>query len=385
MKSSFSIIYPAIILISLLGFNDNSFSWSLIDIFDNRSVRDNKIEKNSETSTRTDYTFFIPPLSNKTLFEAINDLSICRRDDVRKFIYQYMTKGRRFLIGAIRRSILYHDIIAKIFNNNKNIPKDISLLPLLESGFNPYAVSRSNAVGLWQFLRMTSTLLGLKTDIWVDERRDIEKSTIAAIRHLKNLYKNFKSWELALAAYNGGAGHVKRAMQRSRAGDLWELIKSGVLKKETEEYVPRMAALLVIYKNQQLFNIKDEIFPSSIAETENIVLKYPVNINDVLRLSGVPISTIKRYNPELKRNRTPPYYLNYSIRLPVDAKERLKSNRKKLYKFKFSRVKRHTVKKGECIIKIARRYKTKAKMIIILNDIKKPSLIRPGQRLYIPI
>ena len=385
MKSSFSIIYPAIILISLLGFNDNSFSWSLIDIFDNRSVSDVRIEKDSETSTRTDYTFFIPPLRDKPLFEAINDLSICRRDDVRKFVYQYMTKGRRFLKGAIRRSKLYHEIIAKIFNNYKTIPKDISLLPLLESGFNPYAVSRSNAVGLWQFLRMTSTSLGLKTDIWVDERRDIEKSTIAAIRHLNNLYKSFKSWELALAAYNGGAGHVKRAMQRSRAGNLWELIKSGVLKKETEEYVPRMAALLVIYKNQQLFNIKDEIFPSSIAETENIVLKYPVNINDVLRLSGVPISTIKRYNPELKRNRTPPYYLNYSIRLPVDAKERLKSNRKKLYKFKFSRVKRHTVKKGECIIKIARRYKTKAKMIIILNDIKKPSLIRPGQRLYIPI
>ena len=385
MKSRFSIIiYPAIIVVSILGLNENSFCWSLIDIFQNQSVEKEIIEK-VERPSETDTAFIIPSLMDKTFFEAIDDLSICRRDDVRRFLYQYLTRGRKFLKGAIRRSKLYHNIITDIFNKNQTMPKDISLLPLLESGFNPYAVSRSNAVGLWQFLRMTSSSLGLKTDKWVDERRDIEKSTAAAIRHLNNMYKIFKSWELALAAYNGGAGHVKRAMRKSGARDLWELIKSGTLKKETEEYVPRMAALLIIYKNQELFNIQDIIYPSEIEETENIVLQFPVNISDILRLSGVPISTIRRYNPELKRNKTPPYYMKYTIRLPVDAKKRLNRNRKKLYRLKFRRIKRHTVKKGECIIKIARRYKTKAKMIILLNDIKNPRLIRPGLKLYITI
>jgi membrane-bound lytic murein transglycosylase D len=262
---------------------------------------------------------------------------------------------------------------------------DISLLPLLESGFNPYAVSKSRAAGLWQFIRGTSVKFGLKTDRWIDERRDIEKSTQAAINHLKNLYTIFNNWELTLAAYNGGAGHVKRSMQKTGKSNFWELRKTDSLSKETNEYVARFAALLIIYKNQEVFDLHDELNLIEHPETEKIVLEYPVNINHISKISGTSIGVLRELNPQLKRNLTPPYYKQYTLRLPIEAKKRLKKKQNNIYRIKFARLKSHIVREGECIYKIARRYRIKPISIIMLNDLKNPHLIRPGFKLYIPI
>lgn len=385
MKNSiFFIIFPIITVLTFWGFTGQSFCWSLFEIIKCQKYGKGTLEKTVNFQHEIDFVF-LPPLKNKSLFESVDDLSICKRRDVRWYIYLYLTEGRRYLRNAFKRSKLYLHIIDEIFEKNKDIPQDISLLPLLESAFNPYAVSKSNAVGMWQFLLQTSRSLGLKTDRWVDERRDIEKSTIAAIRHLRGLYNTFNSWELALAAYNGGATHVKRAMIKTGAKNLSQLQKFGALKKETSEYVPRFIALLVIYKNQLLFDIDEEIGAIPSLETDNVVLHCPVSIHQISKISGVPIKTLRIYNPELKRNTTPPYCNRYTLRLPIEGKDRLEKNKLRLYQVCFRMLKCHIVKKGECLSRIAERYKTQTRKIIVINDIKNPHMIRPGLKLYIPI
>ena len=329
--------------------------------------------------------FFLPEINNKSIFESIDDLSICRYRLVREYIYQYLSDARTFLVNGITRSKRYIPIVEKIFNEHDDIPDNLALLPMLESGFNPYATSRSRAVGLWQLMKRTSGDLGLKINRWVDERRDIEKSTKAAIRHLQNLYKIFESWELALAAYNGGARTVKSAMNKTGSKTFAELVESGALKKETSEFVHRFAALAVIYKHQDLFNIKTEVTDPEITETDNILLKYPVKINDLSKIAGVPLTTIKMFNPELKRNITPPYEKEYSVRIPKDSIDKYEKNKSKLYAVKFKRLRKHIVKEGESLTKIAEVYKTKMNKIIQINNLKNPDLIKPGQEIYIPL
>lgn len=384
-KATYIVIFVLLLSLTLVALDTKSFCWNLLDLFTDTEFSEEGLQKAIEYEPNMDH-FFLPTLEGKELFASIDDLSICRREEVRKFLYMYLTVGREYVKNSIYRSYMYVDIIEDILEEYPEVPEDIALLPLLESGFSPHAVSRSGAVGLWQFMYPTSRMLGLKVNSWVDERRDIEKSTRAAIRHLKNLYRIYGSWELALSAYNGGAGHVSRTMNRTGIEDFWKLTRSGELRNETSEYVARYAALVLIYKNRELFNIGHDLKPlPEMDETENMVLQYPVNIHSFSKISGVPVKTLKKLNPELKRNVTPPYTKKYTLRVPSEKKKDIENNKKKIYKIRFSGVRKHTVKRGECLSSIARRYKTRLSHIIFLNDIKDPHLIKPGKKLYIPI
>ncbi len=299
-----------------------SFCWEFLELFNQTEFSSAHFQRVLDYNTDNDITP-LPSLQGKDLFESINDLSICRNKDVRKFLYLYLTRGRNFIIKSIKRSANYLNVIENEFDKNPQFPKDIMYLPLLESGFNPYAVSRSRAVGLWQFLKSTSKILGLKTNYWVDERRDVRKSTIAAIQHLKNLYSIFNSWELTLAAYNGGGLHVKRSMNKTGRNEFWSLHESSMLQRETNEYVPRFAALLVIYKNQKFFGLDEEIGTINRVDLDQLTFIRPVNIRLYSRTSGIPVKTIRTFNPELKRNTTPPYQDNYSLKIPEEYAKRI--------------------------------------------------------------
>ncbi len=377
-------ISPLVTLIAFFALTGQSFGWQLFDLLSHKKP-EKKLPIKAEKFDPEKDIQFLPPLRGKSFFEAVNDLSICRDPEVRRFINIYLTRGREYTIRAIERSMLYHGAVEDIIRRHPEFPSDIALLPLLESGYNPRAVSRSKAVGAWQFLGKTSRILGLKTDRFIDERRDPEKSTEAAVRHLKNLNSIFNSWELTLAAYNGGAGYVKRAMLRTRKNSLLELKKSGVLRRETAEYVSRFAALAVIYKNQGLFEIADDIEKTEPPAAEILELEYPVDIRAVAEKAGIALETIQRLNPELSTMLTPPGIKGYGLRLPADTVRRLEPDRESLYAFKCTAVKRHIVRRGESLQKIAQRYKTNPETIILLNDIQNPKRLRPGRELYIPI
>ena len=328
-KATYIVIFVLLLSLTLVALDTKSFCWNLLDLFTDTEFSEEGLQKAIEYEPNMDH-FFLPTLEGKELFASIDDLSICRREEVRKFLYMYLTVGREYVKNSIYRSYMYVDIIEDILEEYPEVPEDIALLPLLESGFSPHAVSRSGAVGLWQFMYPTSRMLGLKVNSWVDERRDIEKSTRAAIRHLKNLYRIYGSWELALSAYNGGAGHVSRTMNRTGIEDFWKLTRSGELRNETSEYVARYAALVLIYKNRELFNIGHDLKPlPEMDETENMVLQYPVNIHSFSKISGVPVKTLKKLNPELKRNVTPPYTKKYTLRVPSEKKKGYREQQEK--------------------------------------------------------
>lgn len=359
----------------------NAYAWTLLSI-----ITDSETQINEEPFNPEEDIVFLPKIEDKELFAAIDDLSIVRKKEVRRFINLYLNNGRSFTIRGIERSSLYKDIIDDVFAENPDIPADLAFLPLLESGFNPRAVSRSKAVGLWQFMKNTSEPLGLKNNKWIDDRRSIEKSTRAAVRHLRGLYNTFGSWELALAAYNGGGGHVRKSMNKSGATDFWSLHQAGVLHNETAEYVPRFIALLLIYRNQGLFNIADEINPKVAAQTDTIKLKYSVPLNAVSRFSGSSIDTIFRFNPELSFNATPPAASGYELRLPSANIRRLESNIENLYKHRIQdiKTKAYTVKKGDTLSAIAQKNGTKLSVIMRVNNIKDGNRIMPGKVLRIP-
>lgn len=308
--------------ILFFSYNRQVFSQGFFKLFDNTEFSETGLRKVMDFNPEND-TLYLPGLENKELFESIKDLSLCRNEEVRKYIYLYLTTGREYIIKSIERSGIYIDIINDIIKKNPDIPSEIALLPLLESGFDPNAVSKSNAVGLWQFLQSTSSHLDIKSNKWVEERRDIVKSTEAAIRHLRYLHNTFKSWDLALAAYNGGDGQIRRAMLKTDSHDIWKLMKSGALTKETSEYVPRYAALVMIYNNQKMFGIYNDIKPPIKEKTEVIKLTSQQNIDQLSKICNIDVNEIRKYNPELNSLQAPPSELDYSLRLTVKSAQKL--------------------------------------------------------------
>jgi membrane-bound lytic murein transglycosylase D len=138
------------------------------------------------------------------------------------------------------------------------VPQELVNLAIVESRFQPDAVSHKGAVGLWQFMSATARSFGLRVPparrlAYLDERRDPILSTFAAARFLRHLYEEFGCWHLALAAYNSGLGNVNRAIGRAKKYDFWSLARRGLLAKETADFVPRFIAVTLIMSNPKRY------------------------------------------------------------------------------------------------------------------------------------
>src|SRR6185312_16022487 len=157
----------------------------------------------------------------------------------------------------LERSEFFIPYIQPLLKQN-GMPEDLVYLAMIESGFNNFARSRARAVGPWQFMSATGKRYGLAVNWWVDERRDIRKSTLAAVEYLRDLYTIFQSWELAAAAYNAGEAKVARAVRRFGSKDFWVISRYRFLRPETRDYVPKMIAAAIIEKNREQFG-----FPAS--------------------------------------------------------------------------------------------------------------------------
>jgi len=169
------------------------------------------------------------------------------RPEVERQIREF-TRGRRFIERSLLRREEYLPLIREIFAE-EGVPEDLINVALIESGFNPDARSYAGAVGMWQFMKSTGRAYGLSISKKVDERRNVSVSTVAAARHLRDLYGIFGDWYLALAAYNAGVGGVTRAMKRAGSEDFWVVARKGKLKRQPIEYVPRFIAATVLVNN----------------------------------------------------------------------------------------------------------------------------------------
>lgn len=302
--------------------------------------------------------------------------------EVEKHLDFYSTKFKKRFIEYLSRARRYLEKMADIFME-KNLPQDLVFLPLIESGFKLNAYSPKKAAGLWQFVPDTAKKFGLKIDRWVDERRDPIKSTIAAAEYLSNLYEMFSSWNLALAAYNAGEGKILKALKRAKSNDFWELRNTKYISKETKNYVPSYIAATAIALEPERFGFEKVAYHSPL-EYDEVVIYSPMNLATVAEFTGSDVAEIKELNPELRRGCTPPNVSTYTLKIPVGTKEIFLSNLANAKKEDTPCVESYTVKKGDTVGKIARRFGVPTQEIIELNALGKKALITAGSKILVP-
>ncbi len=282
----------------------------------------------------------------------------------------------------LERSGRYIPMMQNILRE-EGLPEDMAWLPLIESGFNPRAYSRAHASGPWQFIRATGRRYGLKVDYWVDERRDPVKSTRAAARYLKDLYGMFDSWSLAMAAYNAGEGKIKRALRKTKSQDFWGLLRTRYIRRETKNYVPKFIAARMIAVHPEKYGFKDIQYHEGFTYDE-VTLENPLSLDVAAKCAETTVKDIKDLNPELRRWSTPPVK-DYTLRVPRGSRDKFMANLSKLPKSKWVSVTVYTVRRGDTLSHIAMRYGVSVRTLKAYNKINRRNLIRPGQKLVVPI
>jgi len=317
--------------------------------------------------------------------EPLFDFPVIENDQVRYLVKHYTKNGRRTFTRWMERSGRYLPMMREIFAK-EGLPRDLATLAMVESGFNSNAHSWANAVGYWQFIESTGTMYGLDNDWWYDERRDVEKATLAAARYLKDLHKRFDGdWYLAVASYNAGPGKISRAIRKYHTTDFWQLCRAGdYLKDETKNYVPKLLAALLISKQPEKYGFCDLDYEQPLA-FDRVVVSEATDLELVAELTQVPYATIKLLNPELKRWCTPPGVVDYSLRLPVGHHVGFSEKYANIPSDERARYKRHQIKSGDTLQHLAKRYGIRVDDIISLNKISNPRALRIGQDLILPL
>jgi membrane-bound lytic murein transglycosylase D len=302
-------------------------------------------------------------------------------DSVENHLEYFKTRGRDVFQRWLDRSARYIPMMKEIIRE-KNLPEDLVYVAMIESGFNPYAVSWAKAVGPWQFMPATGKNYGLKIDWWIDERKDPVKSTHAAAEHFKDLYNLFGSWPLAMASYNAGAGKVQRAVLRTRSEDFWDLKASRYIRKETKNYIPKYMAATIIAKNPEAYGFTlSTIEPFNYDEVE---INGMTDLRLIARCAGCTYEEIKEMNPELRRWITPPDITSYVIRLPRGTKQTFLTNFAAIPADQKIRWERHQVGKGDTLAGLAKQYNTTPEAIRDINGLRKNRLT-PGKHLIVPV
>ncbi|MGH7165945.1 MAG: transglycosylase SLT domain-containing protein [Nitrospiraceae bacterium] len=320
------------------------------------------------------------------------DVPIVLNRRVELHIQSFNTSMRDRFEEWLTRLRHYKPLVDKIFTEF-NLPSDLVFLSLVESGFNPRAYSRARATGPWQFMTSTARLYGLRIDHYVDERRDPVKSTVAAARYLRDLYDLFGTWPLALAAYNAGEGKVLRALQKARAESFWELAQTRLLRRETREYVPRFMAATIIAKNPEQYGFTADTPDPH--QFEEVVVGRPVLLRDVEKVTGVPYQELRRLNPELRRDVTPPDETAYHLKVPVGmaatvelALDQVPTWKPPLFSGKrgdlqaMGRQGWYRVRLGDSLWTIAKRFKLTVAELRERNNLR-GRMIRPGELIAI--
>ena len=265
----------------------------------------------------------------------------------------------------------------------KGLPEDLVYLPLIESGFNVHARSPAKAVGPWQFIESTGKRYGLVIDWWRDERKDPIKSTEAAAKYLKDLYKMFGDWSLALAAYNAGEGRVYKAINKIGENDYWNLLETRYLPRETKDYVPKYIAAITIAKQPENFGFENlkEYEPM---EYDEVIIPSPTDIDIIAKCAETDSKTIKELNPELKRWATPINVREYIVRIPAGKKETFWTNFDKIPPEERFSYDTYITQKGDTVYKIAKKTKLSSLVLYEMNGTEVFKNLKPGTKIKIP-
>ena len=311
-----------------------------------------------------------------------SDLPLMLNDQVAMFInYFSSTKGRHTLEHGLTRAGLYREMVSQTFQQ-VGVPQDLIYLAMAESGFQPLAVSRAGARGMWQFMAGRGSMYGLDRNWWVDDRQDPVKSTQAAAHHLKDLYNEFGDWYLAMAAYNTGPGNIQHAVERTGYADFWELYKRGVLPQETRNYVPIIVAVTIMAKNPAQYGLEN-VVPEKPVATDQVSINYPVDLRLVAECLDTSEETLQQLNPSLLRMTTPKDQA-FTLNLPAGSKDKYETAIALIPPDMRTFWRYHRVEYGESLSSIARKYHTSTGVIEEANNLSSDE-VTVGSKLIIPI
>src|SRR5208283_2562238 len=311
-----------------------------------------------------------------------SDLPLVLNDQVAMFInYFSSTRGRATLEHAWARSGKYRDMISRILKE-EGVPQDLIYLAQAESGFQPLALSRAGARGMWQFMAQSGALYGLERNWWVDERQDPEKATLAAARHLKDLYKQFGDWYLAMAAYNSGASTVQHAVERTGYADFWELYRRGALPQETRNYVPIILAETIMLKNPDQYGL-EHVAAEAPQQVDQVTISYPVDLRLVAECVDTSVDHLQELNPSLLRLTTPKDQ-SFTLNLPAGSSEKYEKAIAAIPMDMRTWWRYHRVEYGDSLASIAHKYHTSTSSIAEANSLA-GNEVKVGSKLIIPI
>jgi membrane-bound lytic murein transglycosylase D len=303
-------------------------------------------------------------------------------DRVEVYIDLFQNKADHFFTKSLARSQAYEGIIRPILRE-KNLPEELLYLALIESGYDPYAQSRAKATGMWQFMKGTAKRFGLRVDQWVDERRDPEKSTLAAADYLKSLYEMFNCWFLAAAGYNAGEAKIIQAMKRANSQDFWDISRHRYLKRETKEYVPKLLAAIAIAQDPGKYGFSNIDYHPPLVY-EKVVVPSGVRLDRIARAAETTVEEVRALNPALRRDKIPPNDPSFEIKLPPGKKEAFEKNFSQVFKLDPRTARKHVVRQGETLGQIAKKYKVDLRELCEGNEINLKTLIKPGMTLLLP-
>ncbi len=296
--------------------------------------------------------------------------------------YDWYRKHPEYLARVQERAAPYlYYILNEV--ERRDLPTELVLLPVVESAFQPFAYSPGRAAGLWQFIPSTGKMYGLQQNWWYDGRRDIVASTNAALDYLAALSRQFDGdWELALAAYNAGAGNVRKAIRKNRKKnkptDYWSL----QLPRETQTYVPRLLAISKIIQDSEKLNINLNPIPDK-AQLGMVTMDTQIDLAKAAEMADISIDEMYQLNPAFNRWATSPEGA-YNLLLPVDAKPVFEQKLALLDKTDLIQWQRYKIRQGDSLSQIAKKHQTTTSILKEVNNMHS-SRIRAGKHLLIPI
>ncbi|MEI6435765.1 MAG: LysM peptidoglycan-binding domain-containing protein [Bacteroidota bacterium] len=319
-------------------------------------------------------------------------------NEVKNFIDMYGVRKRKLTARILGLAQIYFPLFEEQLDKF-NMPLELKYLAVIESALNPIANSPAGAKGLWQFMYGTGKGYGLKVSTYVDDRFDPYKSTIAACEHLSDLYDIYGSWSLALAAYNSGAGNVNKAIRRSGGiKNFWAIKK--YLPKETASYVPAFIAASyvinyasehkiypvdpgILYYEVDTITIKQPLSFAQISEMLNIPMDEIVMLNPTFKQRLIPATSENPYKLRLRKKYIGPFINNEAALYAYRTREGLASDSLERLIFKNYRDSElYTVKSGETVTSIAKKFNMTTSELKSLNGLKKNS-IKPSKKILV--
>jgi membrane-bound lytic murein transglycosylase D len=322
-----------------------------------------------------------PVAAPNAAIEATVSIPIPDHPTVHGALQYFTTDLKPSIQESLTRSGKYKKLIDKALDDYK-LPRGLAYLPVIESAYVPSVTSHSGAHGIWQFMPETARDYGLRVDWWVDERADPERSTHAAAAYLRDLYRQFNDWPLALAAYNAGPGRIRRAMQSTGATTFWQLLENEAVPKETRGYVPTFFATLMIATDPASYGFR--LGTPADFDPTSVEMEGPLSLQYLASVVNVAESQLRELNPALRHGIVPPG--KATVRMPAGAAV-IAAARATTLKNEDANVAicAYKLHEGESLQRLARTLGSDVDTLVAMNNLTSPAAAAEGDSIYLPV